>query len=286
MISILGMNRRNIDYIYIYNERKNYKFADDKLISKMLLEKHGIPTPRLIKAYNYFYELHKIVDDLHDLSDFVIKPAHGMGGGGILVFDKFENNNWHTTSGEIFDADRLYQHATMILSGVYSLDNTNDSVMVEEKIQLDDLLEQITYKGIPDIRVIVFKKQPVMAMIRIPTKQSDGKANLHAGGIGVAIDMETGLTKINKTNQTCPEFHPDTNEPLQEIQIPHWQEIIHISRHVQDVVPLMYLGIDFVIDRRYGPQVLELNVRPGLEIQNINGQGLNHILQKVGASDE
>jgi D-alanine-D-alanine ligase-like ATP-grasp enzyme len=42
-----------------------------------------------------------------------------------------------------------------------------------------------------------------------------------------------------------------------------------------------YMGIDFVIDKRYGPQILECNVRPGLEIQNINDKGLKKILSEM-----
>jgi len=33
-----------------------------------------------------------------------------------------------------------------------------------------------------------------MGELRLPTKDSSGKANLHLGGIGVGIDMGTGVT--------------------------------------------------------------------------------------------
>ena len=33
-----------------------------------------------------------------------------------------------------------------------------------------------------------------MGMVRIPTLASGGRANLHQGGIGVAMDLATGLT--------------------------------------------------------------------------------------------
>jgi len=35
--------------------------------------------------------------------------------------------------------------------------------------------------GLPDIRIICFNMVPVIAMLRIPTELSDGKANLHSG---------------------------------------------------------------------------------------------------------
>ncbi len=279
---VLGINRRNIDYIYKYNERKYYKMADDKLVSKELLEKHGFPTPKLIKAYRYFFELKNIAQDLHNQSGFAMKPAKGKGGSGILIMDEFRDAKWITSSGEKFSKEKLFQHASSILSGVYSLDSMNDAVIIEEKIQLDKLLGKISYKGIPDIRIIVFKKTPVMAMMRIPTLRSRGKANLHVGGIGVAIDIHSGITFISPDLSSSFGIHPDNGEILTGLQIPCWKEIIDISKKIQEIIPLHYLGIDFVIDKRFGPQILELNVRPGLEIQNINGKGLSGKLELIG----
>ena len=280
----MGMNRRNVDYIYEYNQRKHYKLADDKVISKTLLEEHHFPTPKLIRVFTHFFELRRYTDELAGLSNFAIKPANGRGGGGIVIIDDFVDGKWITASGKTLDRKDMYQHATAILSGVYSLDNTNDSIIIEEKIQLHSLLKNITYKGIPDIRMIVFKHQPVMAMMRIPTKQSDGKANLHSGGIGLAIDLDSGVTFV-PPDYSGPDVHPDNGQRLTGITIPHWDDIISISTKIQEIVPLPYMGIDFILDERYGAQILELNVRPGLEIQNINGKGLNAELKKLEAHE-
>lgn len=279
--TVLGLNRRNIDYIYTFNDRKNYRLADDKFVSKKTLEKAGFPTPKLLYAYQHHFEIVNIAQDLKQQSDFAIKPARGMGGGGILVFDQFKEESWITTSGDLYDSHQLYHHAVLIMSGVYSLDHSNDIVLVEEKIQLDDLFERITFQGIPDIRVIVFKGEPVMAMLRIPTRKSKGKANLHAGGIGLAIDIKSGITHVADCYKEATDVNPDTGEKITGLQIPHWAKIIEMSGRIQEIVPLGYMGIDFVIDRRYGPQILELNVRPGLEIQNVNGVGLGTVLDSI-----
>lgn len=279
--AVLGLNKRNISYIYEHNERRDYKLADDKLISKKLMEYNGFPTPKLLRSYSYFFELPKIASELDKNADFVIKPARGMGGAGILVFKDYKDGKWITTSNEVFGPDEIYQHSAMILSGVFSLDGTTDAVMIEEKIQIDELFTSIAYKGIPDIRVIIFQHKPVMAMLRIPTKKSKGKANLHQGGIGVGINLETGVTFISKDYRGGVEVNPDNGEKVVGVQIPHWDKIIEMSARVQDIVPLGYMGIDWVIDERYGPQILEMNVRPGLEIQNINGQGLHQVLQEM-----
>lgn len=279
-LALLGMNRRNVNYIYEYNQRKNYKLADDKVISKNLLEAHNFPTPKLIRVFAHFFELRTYIDELTGLSNFAIKPANGRGGGGIVIIDEYKDEKWITASGKILDKQAMLQHASDILSGVYSLDNTNDSIIIEEKIQLHPVLQNITYKGIPDIRMIVFKQHPVMAMMRIPTKISDGKANLHAGGIGIAIDIETGITFSNP-DYAKVDVHPDNGQKLTGITMPYWNDMVSISKEIQNIVPLPYMGIDFIIDERYGAQILELNVRPGLEIQNINGKGLYQELRKI-----
>jgi len=43
--------------------------------------------------------------------------------------------------------------------------------------------------GLPDIRVIVYNRIPIVAMLRIPSKYSDGKANLHLGAYAAGIDL-------------------------------------------------------------------------------------------------
>jgi len=284
--TILGLNKRNIRYIYEYNERKYYKLADDKLISKKLLEEHGIPTPKLLGEFAHYFQLTHVAKSLNKNADFVIKPSRGMGGAGILVFDKYDNGKWITTSGDEYDHDAIYQHSSMILSGVFSLDSTIDVVMIEEKILIDDLFTRIAYQGIPDIRVIVFKGEPVMAMLRIPTKKSGGKANLHMGGIGVGIRMNDGVTYISDSYRKGVEINPDNGERVVGIKIPHWERILKLSSEIQKIVPLGYMGLDWVIDKRYGPQILEMNVRPGLEIQNINGMGLHGVLHNIKENNE
>lgn len=279
---VLGINERNIRYVYAYNPRPYYPLADDKVLTKKTLQQAGIPTPRLIAYYRFFYQLSSLEKDLKSCIDFVIKPARGMGGGGILLFDQYKEGQWMDSAGRIYKISHLYDHSLQILSGVYSIDNAVDTVMVEEKIRLDKFFQKITNQGIPDIRIIVFRHYPVMAMLRIPTRKSKGRANLHAGGIAVAIDLKSGVTNLPKHIHQKYGINPDTGEKMTGLKIPYWKHILDLAKTIQNYIPLGYLGIDFVIDRRYGPQVLELNVRPGLEIQNINGRGLKKNLEELG----
>lgn len=44
---------------------------------------------------------------------------------------------------------------------------------------------------------------------------------------------------------------------------------------------LGYLGVDLAIDRELGPLVMEVNARPGLQVQNVTGAGLAERLEEV-----
>ena len=44
---------------------------------------------------------------------------------------------------------------------------------------------------------------------------------------------------------------------------------------------LGYLGVDMVIDRERGPLILEMNARPGLNIQIANASGLADRIRRI-----
>jgi len=121
-----------------------------------------------------------------------------------------------------------------------------------------------------------------MAMLRMPTKESGGKANLQQGAIGVGIDLATGITTtaIYKKNKII-EYAPGTRLLLSGIKIPYWQDILRLAVKAQEVSNVGFLGADVAIDRDRGPVFLELNARPGLSIQIANLTGLKERLDRV-----
>jgi len=121
-----------------------------------------------------------------------------------------------------------------------------------------------------------------MGMLRLPTRASDGKANLQQGAIGVGIDLATGTTTtaiIGKGH--IIEYVPGTRMVLSGIKIPYWKEILRMSVEAQTISGLGFLGADISIDRDRGPVILELNARPGLSIQLANLAGLKGRLRRV-----
>jgi alpha-L-glutamate ligase-like protein len=284
---ILGMNARNLSYIKPYNYSKWVKLVDNKIKFKKELQKNNIPTPKLIATVQSYDKLNNF--DYNKLpKSFVLKPTAGFGGEGIVVIfgeDKKRTGDgerqWVKTKGVKLSETMIHNHISNILDGTYSRTNSPDVAFFEERIKINKSFKHLAYKGIPDIRVIVFNRIPVMAMIRIPTKESDGKANLHLGGIGIGIDMATGVTTNAIMREKFIDTIPGTETSLSGIRIPYWNTILDIAIRTADVTKLGFTGVDIAIDRDAGPVVLEANARPGLAIQIANLAPLKERLQKV-----
>ena len=211
----------------------------------------GVKVPDLIGVIS---EQHAVKELSHILqrcsSGFCIKPAHGSGGKGIMVITRQSEEGYRKSNGQFATISDLERHVSNILAGLFSLGGRADVAIIEDLIHFDDCFSGFSYEGVPDTRIIVFRGFPVMAMMRLSTADSNGKANLHQGAVGVGLDIGDG----------------------------------HALRAVQFDKPILtsgYLGTDIVLDRFKGPMLLELNARPGLTIQIANGKGLLPRLRQI-----
>ncbi|KZX77276.1 alpha-L-glutamate ligase-like protein [Oleiphilus sp. HI0009] len=280
---IIGMNRRNVQLIAENNPRQLYPLVDNKLKTKQLCLKSGIATPDLLAVFRAQYELRSLEPTLKGLEGFVIKPAQGSGGKGILVIIDRRGDHFIRTDGSEIDSNHVHRHISNILSGLYSLGGRNDVAIVESLVQFDPCFEGMSYKGVPDIRVIVYKGYPVMAMTRLSTHSSHGKANLHQGAVGVGLSIRNGSTLRAVMRDNPVIFHPDTGKDLTKLNIPRWDDLLALSARCYEITNLGYLGVDLVLDKDLGPLLMELNARPGLAIQLANGQGLLPRINAVNA---
>ncbi len=280
---ILGLNSRNLEYVRACNLKKAKEIADNKILSKRILKKGEIPVPNLIAKIKTIEELENF--DWNILPDsFALKPNRGFGGEGILVVYGRKKNRTDALvkdDGSIITISDLRSHIQNIIDGAFSLASVSDTAFFEERLRLLKTFKPYTFKGIPDIRVIVYNKVPVMAMLRLPTKESQGKANLHQGAIGVGIDLANGVTTTALHNNKIIEYVPGTRMLLSGIKIPYWNDILKLAVKAQEVTGLGYLGADVAIDKERGPVFLELNARPGLSIQIANLDGLKRRLERV-----
>lgn len=279
---LLGINRRNISYTLHYNSRKLYPLVDDKLKTKSLAISAGLAVPELYGIISTEHQIrHKLFDILAAHPDAAIKPAKGSGGNGIIVISGRFKDRYRRMGGITVDSSDIAYHISNILSGMYSLGGQPDRAMIEYRVRFDPVFEKISYQGVPDIRIIVFLGFPVMSMVRLPTRDSRGKANLHQGAVGVGIDIASGTTLSAVWKNMIVTEHPDTGERVKGLAIPNWETLLHLAAGCYELTGLGYLGVDIVLDKDLGPLILELNARPGLNIQIANGRGLLPRLKSI-----
>ncbi len=280
---VLGINQRNANYTLVVNPRKYYPLVDDKLLTKKLALEKGINVPELYGVIHYHHQVREVLDTAARHDQFVVKPSMGSGGEGILVIVGHDGEVFEKASGETISREDLMHYISGILSGLYSLGGQDDKVLMEYKVEVAPVFEMVALQGVPDIRVIVYRGVPIMSMVRLPTRESDGKANLHQGAVGVGVDLGEGVTLLGVHHDRVIGLHPDTNQPIEGINIPFWGEILKISASAYEMTGLGYIGVDVVLDRGKGPMILEFNARPGLSIQIANQMGLLPRLRAVDA---
>lgn len=277
---VLGMNARNQLYVPL-NSPFSKSICHSKYATKVLLLNEGISTPGV-------YGILTSIEDVNDFNwpnlekDFVIKPTNGHAGKGVVAFLKKEGDKWIDVVGNEWDQEDLKIHCFDILEGQYSSHGSSPKVIVEERIIPHSTLMQYSYKGTPDLRVVVFNSVPVMAYLRLPTEESEGRANQSQGALGVGVDIGTGLTTYAAAHKTqLIRYLPGTNIELRDIQIPFWKKTLLTAVKAAKAAKLVYGGIDLFLHQEKGPMVVELNYRPGLSIQVANQAGLRKRLEKV-----
>ena len=277
----LGLNRRDRDLVARYNPRRLVHDTIHKLHTKTLLQACDIPVAETLGVYRFQHEIKQFVRHAADWKDFVIKPAQGTGGGGVIVVAGRQDQAFVSLGGGTLSARTLENHLSDILNGVYSLNHRYDEAFVERRLRAHPALARLSFQGLPDVRVIVFQGIPLMAMLRLATRRSQGRANLDNGGLGVGIDLVSGETSGAISRRRWVVEHPDTRLGLSGVQVPEWEGLVHIATRCADATGIKYLGVDVVLDVDRGPCVLELNARPGLLIQLANRRGLRPLIEAV-----
>ena len=286
-LGVLGINARNLKFISERNERNRYPNVDNKLNTKLICHAHGIPGPETYAVLAEHSDVRRFHERANTLGDFVVKPASGSAGRGIIIVSGVENGDFLSPGGDPIPWSDLRYHLSTILSGLYSLGGQIDQAIVEQRIVSHQALSAVTTRGTPDVRVVLYRGVPVMAMIRLPTLESGGCANLHQGAIAAAVDLLSGETYGGVCRNRIVTRHPDTQQPIGGIEIPAWKELLGSAMQLSDALEMGYVGVDFVIDDSMGPVVLEANARPGLAIQVAHREGLLPRLACVDAqSDE
>lgn len=280
--SILGLNARGTLFSYKYNPIAGRKIAASKLKTARALIKVGVPTP---EVYAKFFKPTDVANfDWEKLPDaFALKPSKGLGGEGIIVVTKKakDGDGWITMARKRVTIEDLTIQIHDIQEGAYSIGNVPDAAFVQEYVGRHKAFRKFAFRGTPDIRIIVFNKVPVMSMLRLPTKESGGRANLHQGAMAVGVDIATGITTKAYWKGKLIVHKPGTKRKLHGIKIPNWTKMLRTAVAASEAVNLGYVGVDIVLHPEKGPMVLEINSQPGLSIQLANMEGLKKRLERV-----
>jgi alpha-L-glutamate ligase-like protein len=277
----LGLNRRNQDFLLRLNPPRLVALVDHKVETKAVLARHGLPVPETFGRYSRLRELAMLAVAAARRSEFVLKPARGAGGNGVIVIAGRRDGRLLTAAGGMLSTSDLLAHAADIIAGAFSLSQARDEALLEYRLTPEPVLGAYSPGGIPDVRIVLLGGVPVMTMLRLPTRASDGRANLHVGGVGVGLDLATGRAVHAIWRDRPIVVHPDTQRPLAAVCVPYWRDVLRLAMRCHDAIALGYCGIDIVIDVHHGPVILEMNARPGLSIQLANQQGLRRILDEV-----
>lgn len=278
---VLGMNARTLDYIEQYKAYKAIEFAGNKLRTKDCLERAGIIVPLGLFVASHWKDIEKIPWDTFPGS-FVVKPGNSTQGKGVLVIvgkSKKKISTWIRYDGTPITKHEIEAHAVAIMEGVFS--ERSDVAIFEERIKVHPALKPYVRRGTPDIRVIVFNNVPVMAGLRLPTMRSEGRSNIHMGGIMIGIDLAVGVTTHGYYLEEMIRFLPGTRILLSGIPIPSWDKILLTAVKASQAVNLRFIGVDITLNPEGKPVVFEVNARPGLAIQKANVSGLREHLERV-----
>lgn len=257
----LTINARMALYLK-YNSAEGRAIADSKTRTKKILREAGVGVPRKIKIFSKESSLEKFKWE-NLLGNFVIKPVSGFGGEGILVIRKRGKwaGEWVDMTGNTYTSAELKMHCQEILAGRFSLHRRPDRVLLEERVKIHPKFLRFARVGTPDIRVIVYNRIPVMAMLRIPTDESGGKSNLQQGAMGLGIDMVSGITTYgvmgkNKFIKKLRDYRKKKLIKVNGIKIPLWKKILETAVEAQKAIPsLGFMGVDVVLDKELGPLV-------------------------------
>ena len=203
-----------------------------------------------------------------------------LGGRAFWYLLIKKNGYWYTISGKAFSVEDLQQHCQDILDGRFAITARSDVAFFEARLSCPTIIPELPVKGLPDVRIICHNLVPVMAMLRVPTEESDGKANVHLGGIGFGINIASGKTTYAVQYNRHLSRLPGGAKPSGHV-IPRFTDMLTIASKAQLHTNLGYLAADIVLDEKEGPVLVEINARAGLMVQIANRAGLKTRLEKV-----
>lgn len=200
--------------------------------------------------------------------DLFVKPLAGRGGRGAERWDWLGDDRFGGPNDEQLSGDALLRRLVER--------SRHQPLVVQPRLQPHHELAEITAGALPTVRVLTCldehgSPQVIAAMVRTSFGKNRTVDNLHAGGIGAMVDLETGtLSKASNLGTDAQlgwfSAHPDTGAPIEGRSLPCWDEVKRLAvcahREFSDRV---VIGWDIAI-LEDGPIFVEGNGNPDLDI--------------------
>ena len=200
--------------------------------------------------------------------DLFVKPTKGRGGTGAERWDRIASGTFAAADGE-----RLSSHA--LLARLVERSRRSPLVL-QGRLSPHPELAEITTGALPTVRVVTCldehgEPEVVAAMFRSSIGRNVTVDNMHAGGMGTLVDIDTGtLGRASNLGGDSRlgwfSVHPDTGAPIEGRVLPLWADAKTLAaaahQHFKDRV---VVGWDVAI-LADGPIIVEGNGNPDLDI--------------------
>ena len=200
--------------------------------------------------------------------DLFVKPCRGRGGRGAERWDRIAPSTFARPDGEQMTGDDLLDRLVER--------SARAGLIVQPRLRPHPELACVTAGALPTLRILTClnaERQPevMAAMIRTSFGQNVTVDNLHAGGIGALVDVDSGAMSRSSnlgSNARLGWFsnHPDTGQPIEGRHVPCWAEAkaLAVAAH-REFSDRVVIGWDVAI-LADGPILVEGNGNPDLDI--------------------
>jgi hypothetical protein len=200
--------------------------------------------------------------------DLFVKPVNGRGGRGAERWDCVGPSNFENPKGERLAGEVLFERLIAR--------SKQRRLIVQPRLRPHPDLASLTSGALPTLRVLTClgidgEPQVMAAMLRTSFGKNRTVDNLHAGGIGALIQLESGaLSKASNLGSDARlgwfSVHPDTRTRIEGWVVPEWEQVkalaVRAHRHFNDRV---VIGWDISV-LEDGPILIEGNGNPDLDI--------------------
>lgn len=265
-------------YLFFPKFCKDYLIvSEDKMLTHQVFKTLGIKQPRLLLQYKngLFYDRQKNLMTNNQLEELIksstaeklfLKPTMGLGGKGIIVFNKKER--FINEEGDEISAEFILE----------ALDK-NENYILQEGIKQHNELNKIYSHSVNTFRVNtkIIDGEPKILFSFLRMGRGGGQLdNASLKGFVCKVDPETGEFASQGTSKlfTKIDKHPDTDFQFEGYTFPYWDEIKDfVLKAAGKLENIGCIGWDVAYSED-GPMIIEINAGAGLQSLQDNHGGV------------